>query len=491
MLAMGRQYASGPVRGDRLGSGGATRIAAVLAVLVLALVAAGLPSRRADAAPPAVGSWPEQAVTTVPAASVAADLRAGRSVELDDTVIEGTLDLTGSPPVAGAFRCHACRLGGFVAPDVTFRRFVDLRGSQVDGSIDWRGATFEDPVSLAQLDDDHLTDVSGPVLAAQVTFGDRASFDGATFHGDADFGSARFQGVTLTSAKFVARLDLSGSTFAGRLDAVAALLGRGTDFTRADLRQGASLIGAVFAGEASFDFAQVSGGLDASNARFLGATSLEWLSLSGELGLGGARFDGPIYVSGFSPQHIVMDLSSIGRVDGADHQRLVLGLLETDARDRGDLGLANEAHFQHLRLNSHRLSWPGQMLDVVVYRFVLGYLVRPAYPARLLVLFVFVVATYRWAKVRRQRRRGLLRRGAHPISRLRPRQIRGSATEFLDQLQAAVGRALAPKVTGTAHGLGVVTAWGEYAGAKILLAGVLLGLANSNATLRQLVDAVR
>ena len=73
----------------------------------------------------------------------------------------------------------------------------------------------------------------------------------------------------------------------------------------------------------------------------------------------------------------------------------VLQMIEDDAKSRNDLTVANKAHFLHLELASRHLRGLPRLWDVVVYRWVFGYLVRPLYPLLWLVGLVVVVSAWR------------------------------------------------------------------------------------------------
>ncbi len=72
----------------------------------------------------------------------------------------------------------------------------------------------------------------------------------------------------------------------------------------------------------------------------------------------------------------------------------VLALIESSANARGDLARANDAHYALEVLKSAHYSPPLRLLDLVFYRTIAGYFVRPLHPL-LAVLALAALVTIR------------------------------------------------------------------------------------------------
>jgi len=201
--------------------------------------------------------------------------------------------------------------------------------------------------------------------------------------------------------------------------------------------------------------------------------------------------------------------------DGPDdptktNQRHVLAQIERDARARGDLGRANDAQYRQRQLTSSGYGRFTRALDFVFYRTLAGYFVRPWNPLCALLLLAAVAAVLHllgFARVdgfRKEATRALL---PNPVVALR--LTLGSVARFLHAVArhplASLRRALsavppfAREVLETLGSgfwrreelkpLGVLRRV-EIVGYRLLLACLVIALANSNPTLRQLVDAI-
>jgi hypothetical protein len=163
-------------------------------------------------------------------------------------------------------------------------------------------------------------------------------------------------------------------------------------------------------------------------------------------------------------------------------------MIEASGKARGDLAAANDAHYALRADRSKDYSTVGRALDYVFYRGIAGYFVRPMRP--LLILVALVAALSLASVVRTRRRRPPDPQPSDAISR--PRRVWATTTGrcsdfltcFLDKLglvtpqhaespgSAAVGRRL------------------ESFAYRLLVVCAILGLANSNPTLRQMVDTL-
>jgi hypothetical protein len=165
----------------------------------------------------------------------------------------------------------------------------------------------------------------------------------------------------------------------------------------------------------------------------------------------------------------------------------VLGLIESSAKARGDLGVANDAHYERKVLESQQDNWLEHGLDFVFFRTIAGYLVRPLQPlAALLILAAITTGIH------------VGRRGwPHPAptragARHRIRQQIRRARRILSPLGDAYFQTLILVVPGRSSSADERPArWIEALMYRLLFVCVLLGFANSNPTLRQMLDAIR
>ena len=77
---------------------------------------------------------------------------------------------------------------------------------------------------------------------------------------------------------------------------------------------------------------------------------------------------------------LVLDVDAVPQIDDQADQRSTLGMIEESAKARGDLGVANDAHYALLALRSEDYRPPFRALDYVFYRGFAGYFVRPFRP---------------------------------------------------------------------------------------------------------------
>jgi uncharacterized protein YjbI with pentapeptide repeats len=468
-------------------------------------------------------------------ASIANDLRHGRSVVLYRTTVTGSTNLWKANVVRGVFECHECRfLGPVVAPDVVFARTVDLSGATFERYVDFRGATFQAP-ALFRAVDENEADIRRPPKSGSsklvpatfvrradfslAVFSDIASFGGAKFQHEATFSDARFSDCTFSNATFGAvvfdRASFRGAALfnAAKFEGGASFdqtdFQHHTDFASTKFRQGGDFSGAQFTNGASFLAAQFVAAPDTTNgALFQAATS------SGDLNFTFAAFTNSkggtaaavftqlacsaalvlrdltvpdnflLAMNKLQVRDLRMDVDYVSKIEGRLDQITALGTIESSAKARDDLREANSAHYalQTLRSDDYNLFW--RPLDYVFYRGVAGYFVRPTRPLLALVVLVALVASLRLV-LRRHGHEGY-EEGRRPrIWRRTGRRCGDMLACFFDTLSLVGprwGSAAAEKLP--------VLQRVEVFVYRLLLVCVLLGLANSNPTLRQMVDTL-
>jgi uncharacterized protein YjbI with pentapeptide repeats len=447
------------------------------------------------------------------AAAIVKALKSGGSFSGMGLDIPGVLDLTSVPVVRGNFRCADCRLGGLDASNVTFKGTVDLGGADVQGPVDFRGAVFQRPAlfgkefapsgqgtefqtvadfSLATFED--LVSFRGAAFDAVARFeiarfrGD-SDFSGATFDDVADFSRAEFSGVAgFRVSEFMHEAIFDGADFQQSADFRLASFDQKGTFDTARFAGGASFVAAEFSGEdseqaASFERASSQKTLDFEDATFSVTSDFRNLSATA-ISFDHAEF-GPrtvLYMGDVSSEDLELSVDDVGHV-GSGARKRVLRLIESSAKNRDDIAVANDADYELHVLASRRHSWPRRVADLLVYRGVVGYFVRPLRPlaaALALALALALWREFRPARLRWPRR--LARAGpvvtaaARPVGRLLTQTFDSLASFGRGKPDPAKPRALGQRLEGLAYRLLVVCA--------------LIGLANSNPTLRQMFDAL-
>lgn len=490
------------------------------------------------------------AAKSVDGPSLAKSLLAGRGFAQSGVVVRGPVNLEAADVVAGLFRCRSCTFRNRVsAPDVTFARTLDLSGSTFERDVSFRGATFQAPAlfGTAAIDEtgrggEQPTSFRRDMDFSLAFFEEFASFRRSAFIGTANFEDTRFSDVTFARASFNAearfaqvsfrgaalffrtlfgngarsaspssadpgrwRATFEDSDFRGRTDFSRAFFYGGATFTRAQLAEGALFLDTSFstgsteeaakfqslasAGDlnftfASFEHAQRSpAGLSAS---FVAVFSE--LVCARSLVLRDAEIgdNERITMSRLQVGDLVMDVEDVRHVANPDDRRAVLQTIEESAKARGDLDIANDAHYALRVLREQSYSPLGRALDYVFYRGIAGYFVRPIRPVLVLVLLVTVAAAIRAGRTR----------GSHtpPGNRPSPGRrvwagVRLRAADFLVHVLNTFSL-VGPRWSGGDRGELPLASRLEVLAYRLLLVCALLGLANSNPTLREMVDTL-
>jgi hypothetical protein len=472
------------------------------------------------------------ATKSVPGTSIARELRAGHAFVEDDLTVRGPLDLTGVEVVRRVFKCRKCTFRGPVrAPDVTFERTLDLSGSTFRGEVDFRGATLRGPalfralVETEQGEDQPVT-FKGPADFSLAVFDDFASYGGSEFeqavafrdtrfsdgtfastifHGTAAFDRAAFRGAALfNSAEFKDAASFEEAGFQKRTDFSLAIFDAGGFFSGAQFANGASFLATqFFAGAeeaARFDDVAASGDLDFTFASFTPKGSgpnvvaaFSHLVCSQSVVFRDTSFpedaDLEITMDQLQVANLILDVDVVSQIqddESDENQRAVLRSIENSAKARDDLATANDAHYELRVLRSKDFGPVLRGLDYVFYRQIAGYLVRPARPLALLLTLATALAVIRVVRTRaepasqRPSRRRVSR--TRRIWRGTRRRCADFLTCFLDKLAMA-----GPRWGGDKSALGTRL---EIIAYRLLLVCAVLGLANSNPTLRQMVDTL-
>jgi hypothetical protein len=311
-------------------------------------------------------------------------------------------------------------------------------------------------------------------------------------HEGSSFGGATFRGVA----------DFSGSQ----------LLGGGATFDGAEFLDRASFVRAEFSTDhadrpaASFDTVDAAADIDLSSTHFAfvdpkhkrrasqSIASFTNLVAQGTLSLRDASFAAePLVMDGIAAHGIVLDVDEVENVQRDKKQ--VLELIQRAARDRGDLGMANDADYRLHVLRSHGYSTPVRVADIVGYRWIAGYFVRPQNPLLALAVLVVCLAAVRAVARARDRRRAARRAFAKTPALAPHRLPRTSVPKCLWHGLLLYSGALSdtlsligPRRVELPAGGSRLLRLAEATACRVLLVCVVIGLANSNPTLRQFVD---
>jgi hypothetical protein len=470
--------------------------------------------------------------SAVRAESISAMLRDGKAVVLSGVTVTGPLDLNRAD-VRAIFKCRSCTFAGSVAAqDATFERAVDLSGSRFRGALDLSGATFSGPalfrvvvVGRGRAAAERPTSFRRAADFSLATFDDLASFAGSEFDAQATFRDTRFADVTFASAEFARVGDFERASFRGLVTFSRATFRAEARLVEADFRAGARFVQTSFLGGGVFTRSQFAAGTSFLNARFVAserseeAARFQNVTSVGDLDFTFAEFDssaGTARANGsvvavfsdvvcggslsfrdatFSPEHritmlrlqvrdLVLGVDVVPQIDDPAEQRTVLQVIANSSKARGDLGAANDAQYELLALQS-RDYWIGwRVLDRIFYRGVAGYFVRPFRPLLVLLGLATLMSILRvrrgWTAPADAAGGSRLRRVGHGLRTAVSRLL----TAFLDTLSSVKSGRLGDS-EGPSSGERI-----EVFVYRLLLVCALLGLANSNPTLREMFDTL-
>jgi len=426
--------------------------------------------------------------------------------------------------VPNPFVCTPCTFDkSLSARDVTFKSLVDLRGAKFDDSVDASGATFGGrtlfgpfpdtsrrssrcpPVSeglLCFVDGDiagtanfSLATFKQAVSFENVNFEDRTEFSLAQFRDEADFSKTEFDAPALfDEARFAQPVSFLGADL-DRLEFEYVRSPSTVDFDQA---------GFACTNEPTKD--QPKPCTTATENRPGPSDAVFTYSNLGGLSFSHASFDpgAQLWMTGLATPSLVLAPGDVHHVLPADRDR-VLGMIESTAKADGDLGTANEADYRLHVLRSNGYSQPERLLDFVFFRSMGGYLVEPLQPLLTLLGIALLVSLLRVLLPRQRLSRLRLRaklawseRGRRRPEPRAPRpapHARRSVGTRLDASWSTFCR-YAHELLDT---LSLMWPWSGASVAgrrleanlyRILFVCFLIGLANSNPTLRQMLDAL-
>jgi uncharacterized protein YjbI with pentapeptide repeats len=459
------------------------------------------------------------------ASTIAARVRRGEPVLLDQVTVRGDLDLTAAD-VTGAFSCSECVFTrSIIATDAVFHQTFELFRCDIGGSLLFHGARFDGPVKVGgsasllgvTTDVAVTTDFSLASFATTANFSSfrgegPADFTQASFHGESVFDSTVFaDGPAFEAAEFARVARFADTRLPDDPDFEDASMQDGADFRRATMA-GGSFINTDFFGPADFSDAAFPYSVDFNGVRFrrganftrakfiksddplfAGAESGETLNFSravfgddvdftdldatDTLSFDRAKIAGTLKAANLTAHDLRMSLEQVKHAPRPD-QASLLRQIETSAKARGDYGAANNAYYELQIVNSDGYRWPARVLDLVFYRGVAGYLVRPEHPLVILALLALTTAIFTLLRKRTlsssDRVGHRMKSGAAAVSTV--------ATETFRRLGAAV-----PTRFG---GNGQPLPRLEQIAYRVLLVCVLIGIW-ANPALRELVNLFR
>jgi len=476
----------------------------------------------------AAATWASPGLAAPPARELAArhvlSLVSKGSVELQGVTIRGTLDLRPLGTVEHRLECRSCRLeGNLVGFGVVFARTLDLSGSQITGAVKMQGAEFREPVLLGSPPASSATQFEGKVDFSLAKFDDFVTFEGARLQKDADFVYTRFgseaiftygmfdAGASFDRAWFTSGSDFRDAVFRTRSSFVSSEFRGSTDFSKARFMREVDLslarfdgdgtfLGTTFAGfhselAATFEGVTVAGSANFAFSSFWNDAEFSRMTARG-VSFEQAQFPqrSSVVMADFAAVDLRMNVGAVLRsVQHDADRRAILRQIEASAKARGDLGTANDAHYAQEVLASGAYTWPRRSLDFAFYRLVAGYFVRPLRPLTAFVVLVLLFSIARCVRreqeaeqsdeaplqeVRDRRRRQLRLRAVG-------RGLSGVGGQCLDTI-SVVGRLKARPDGAVVGGPGRL----EMLAYRALVVCVLIGLANSNPTLRQMLGAL-
>lgn len=478
----------------------------------------------------------------VSASELVKGLAFGQGVNEADIVVEGELDLRPLGTVAHPFRCRGCIFSGSIeATDVVFQGIVDLSGTTLKGALVLTGARLEAPF-IFDSTHDRWSEIHGRADLKLVKFSDFASLDGARLLGPIDFTSAQFsRGASFAETEFFTEaffdrvqfgsmasfagastegLRMGRATFAGPAVFRQHIFHADADFTGATFQGQANFTLAEFEGKALFDSvsfeqgasfrlasvlsasfrsSQAQGPLIFDGAVFVNGASLAGLSVLGLLSLQSLHVPtARLELDELSASTLLLDVSTVDQVRGVVVQQKVLSQVEKSAEATGDLSLANDARFHRLKLQASHSGLAYRVFDRIVLREIGGYLVRPVYPLRalvvVLVLGVIVRAVPTWWRNSSLYLISVMRQSATRAHRLASTG-RSNIQALVRGLWVSAHQVVAkqPSIEWQDDEMPsgrAVAVWSEFLAHKIFIVLFLLSLGNSNPTVRQIIDAV-
>jgi hypothetical protein len=178
---------------------------------------------------------------------------------------------------------------------------------------------------------------------------------------------------------------------------------------------------------------------------------------------------------------VFLDLADARHLDagGSADERAILHTAEETAKSAGNLGLANDIHYRIQEIARGDDVWPRRIADHAFYRGMAGYFVRPFRPLYWLLGLVVFATSLRALRAFRVRDKT-----APTMKNRTPGRLRRAWDSFVYALEETLTRrGQVPAEPKPLRRL-------EVAVYAVLLGCFLLAVANTNPTLRDMVDAI-
>jgi hypothetical protein len=469
-----------------------------------------------------LGRSATRAASVAGQASLSLTTFAGRAA-FDGTAFGGGLDLGGAQlrgpasfadsEVVGSTRFDAAILSG----DVDFGSAPADLGTASGPPATMPPASLGCPSSTAHA-------LEGSASFAGTTFGGKVDFRARCFGSGATFAGAQFGAANFGLAVFLGRAVFDGAAVGGDL----------------------SLRAATFSDDVSLQQVLVRGTADFDGAVFRKSVQLFRTTVLGLASFRQVLFGGSLEVGSVQLMRLHISLDDLDHIPGEVDRERMLSAIELTAREDGDLAVANDAALLRSSIQSSRDTGLQRLGDVVAEQAG-GYLIKPFYPLRAILALLALgtlVRTLFLVRGRLASRPGSAQAaagpppattsgaqpsgvtapigevGPHPVAGADPGPMRhpvaplglrtGRASSLLlkrsSELILFVARSASASLHAALRGqpadlpadaddrladYGVVLLAGaEWLAYKVLAGLFLIGLANSNPVLKQLLEAV-
>ena len=422
----------------------------------------------------------------------------------------------------------------------TFEDDADFEEATFCGPADFASARFRAAARFRRSDFQSDSLFPGIAFDQEAYFvlatlgGKRIDFHAARFGGVADFRQATLAPIlalfrprseppiTFEDAVFGNRADFTQTTFLDRATFRDSRMAADGLFHSAVFTLPAEVKGDVIL--VSFDHAVVGGRLDFGEARLGGTiqSSAELKALTAAaLSFHETDLVDPFTLGarGVSLRDLVARLDQLDHVEDVRDRIALLHVLESSAKARGDLDLANDAHYRLQELSAEDDMLPQRIADFAFYQYVAGYLVRPEIPLLWLIFIVLTATVVRFRLIAGQRRAQkreaevaapgpgdgeapLADSTSNPNAVENPPGNRESQPRPADAPPNAQRDEIRPP-DGLADSLfrafSLTVGWREPSPVRraelliyaLLVACILIALANTNPTLRDMIDAIQ
>jgi len=370
------------------------------------------------------------AETRVFAGNILKQIEEGESVNLNDVIIEGDLDLKKleNLSIISSIRICNSTINGtidfqnkileneFYIYDTIIKDKANFRGTQFNEdinvkrsrfykNIDFRGSKFKGNASFWESQFNRTADFSDS------TFRDHASFWHDQFRGYTSFFESQFnKTIDFSRSSFNEYSDFTGSHFNGSADFRWSLFCNETLFTHAKFNDIANFSKSQFKADANFKSSLFNHIADFNNAQFSGNIDFKGSRFNDIVDLSQSRFDKAVFFgdSDFLGS-LILTRATFGHFDiyWTHSNRLIcddgptyLALIK-NFKDLEQFEAADDVYYQYREWRYSRNSGWSKVIDYLAC-LSCGYGIRPMRPIScaiiILFLFGFIYKFYRMAR---------------------------------------------------------------------------------------------